>query len=73
MLFGLDLKNYRIDDYQIFAFGAVPSINAFNPVYGVGDIPFTGAAPFRNFLLTQNPTRHLSCRTRSSSAVSRWC
>ncbi len=54
MLFGLDLKNYRIDDYQIFAFGTVPSINAFNPVYGVGDIPFTGSAPFRNFLLTQN-------------------
>ena len=54
MLFGLDLKNYRIDDYQIFAFGGVPSINAFNPVYGVGDIPFTGSAPFRNFLLTQN-------------------
>ena len=39
MLFGLDLKHYRIDDYQIFAFGAVPSINAFNPVYGAGDIP----------------------------------
>jgi iron complex outermembrane receptor protein len=54
MLFGLDLKNYRIDDYQIFAFGTVPSINVFNPVYGVGDIPFTGTAPFRNFLLTQN-------------------
>ena len=54
MLFGLDLKNYRIDDYQIFAFGTVPSINVFNPVYGVGDIPFTGSAPFRNFLLTQN-------------------
>ncbi|ANW02452.1 TonB-dependent siderophore receptor [Bradyrhizobium icense] len=53
MLFGLDLKSYRIDDYQIFAFGGVPSINVFNPVYGVGDIPFTGA-PFRNFLLTQN-------------------
>jgi iron complex outermembrane recepter protein len=54
MLFGLDLKNYRIDDYQIFVFGTVPSINVFNPVYGVGDIPFTGAAPFRNFLITQN-------------------
>jgi iron complex outermembrane receptor protein len=54
MLFGLDLKNYRIDDYQIFAFGTVPSINALNPVYGTGDIPFTGSAPFRNFLLSQN-------------------
>ncbi|MEH2508381.1 iron complex outermembrane receptor protein [Bradyrhizobium sp. AZCC 1578] len=53
MLFGLDLKAYRIDDYQIFDFGGVPSINVFNPVYGVGDIPFT-VAPFRNFLLTQN-------------------
>jgi iron complex outermembrane recepter protein len=54
MLFGLDLKNYRIDDYQIFAFGTVPPINAFDPVYGIGDIPFTRSAPFRNFLLTQN-------------------
>lgn len=54
MLFGLDLKNYRIDDYQIFAFGTVPSINALNPVYGTGDIPFTGSAPFRNFVLSQN-------------------
>jgi iron complex outermembrane receptor protein len=53
MLFGLDLTTYRIDDYQNFAFGGVPSINVFNPVYGVGDIPFTDA-PFRNFLLTQN-------------------
>ncbi len=53
MLFGLDLKAYRIDDYQIFDFGGVPSINVFNPIYGVGDIPFT-VAPFRNFLLTQN-------------------
>ncbi|WP_334420528.1 MULTISPECIES: TonB-dependent siderophore receptor [unclassified Bradyrhizobium] len=53
MLFGLDLKAYRIDDYQIFDFGGVPSINVFNPIYGIGDIPFT-VAPFRNFLLTQN-------------------
>ncbi|WP_213286252.1 TonB-dependent siderophore receptor [Bradyrhizobium sp. sGM-13] len=52
MLFGLDLKAYRIDDYQLFG-GGVPPINIFNPVYGVGDIPFTGN-PFRNFLLTQN-------------------
>jgi iron complex outermembrane receptor protein len=53
MLFGLDMKNYRIDDYQNFQPGTVPSINALNPVYGVGDIPFS-SAPFRNFLLTQN-------------------
>ncbi|MDE5458017.1 TonB-dependent siderophore receptor [Bradyrhizobium sp. CSA112] len=52
MLFGLDLKAYRIDDYQLFG-GGVPPINIFNPVYGVGDIPFTGN-PFRNFLITQN-------------------
>ncbi|MCA6113547.1 TonB-dependent siderophore receptor [Bradyrhizobium sp. WSM 1738] len=53
MLFGLDLKSYRIDDYQIFTFGGIPSLNVFNPVYGIGDIPF-GGPPFRNFLLTQN-------------------
>ena len=53
MLFGLDMKNYRIDDYQNFQPGTVPSINALNPVYGVGDIPFS-STPFRNFLLTQN-------------------
>ncbi|UPK08165.1 TonB-dependent siderophore receptor [Bradyrhizobium sp. 170] len=54
MLFGLDLKSYRIDDYQNFQDdGMVPPINALNPVYGLGDIPFS-RAPFRNFLLTQN-------------------
>jgi iron complex outermembrane receptor protein len=52
MLFGLDLRSYRIDDYQNFQFGTVPSINALNPVYGLGDIPFS-VAPFRNFVLTQ--------------------
>jgi iron complex outermembrane receptor protein len=51
MLFGVDLKGYQIDDYQAFNFGTVPSINVFNPVYGL-DIPLTGA-PFRNFLITQ--------------------
>lgn len=51
MLFGVDLKGYQIDDYQAFNFGTVPSINVFNPSYGL-DIPLTGA-PFRNFLLTQ--------------------
>lgn len=51
MLFGVDLKRYQIDDYQAFNFGTVPSINVFNPAYGL-DIPLTGA-PFRNFLLTQ--------------------
>ncbi|MBR0789062.1 TonB-dependent siderophore receptor [Bradyrhizobium manausense] len=51
MLFGVDLKGYQIDDYQAFNFGTVPSINVFNPSYGL-DIPLTGA-PFRNFLITQ--------------------
>ncbi len=51
MLFGVDLKGYQIDDYQAFNFGTVPSINVFNPAYGL-DIPLTGA-PFRNFLITQ--------------------
>lgn len=51
MLFGVDLKGYQIDDYQAFNFGTVPSINVFNPAYGL-DIPLTGA-PFRNYLITQ--------------------
>ncbi|MHB0768107.1 TonB-dependent siderophore receptor [Bradyrhizobium sp. 5.13L] len=51
MLFGVDLRGYQIDDYQAFNFGTVPSINVFNPVYGV-NIPLAGA-PFRNFLITQ--------------------
>ncbi|MGY4624181.1 TonB-dependent siderophore receptor [Bradyrhizobium sp. USDA 4486] len=51
MLFGVDLRGYQIDDYQAFNFGTVPSINVFNPVYGV-NVPITGA-PFRNFLITQ--------------------
>ncbi|KJC42377.1 ligand-gated channel [Bradyrhizobium sp. LTSP885] len=52
MLFGVDLKDYRIDDYQIFQFGTTPSINAFNPVYGLGSLPFT-TTPFRNFVIKQ--------------------
>ncbi|MBR0839533.1 TonB-dependent siderophore receptor [Bradyrhizobium liaoningense] len=51
LLFGVDLKGYQINDYQLFG-GGVPSINVFNPVYGLNDIPFTGA-PFRNFVITQ--------------------
>jgi iron complex outermembrane recepter protein len=51
MLFGVDLKGYQIDDYQIFNFGTVPPINVFNPTYGT-NVPLTGA-PFRNFLITQ--------------------
>ncbi|WGS18187.1 MULTISPECIES: TonB-dependent siderophore receptor [unclassified Bradyrhizobium] len=52
MLFGLDLRDYRIDDYQNFQFGTTPSLNVFNPVYGLGSLPFT-SAPFRNYLITQ--------------------
>lgn len=52
MLFGIDLKGYQIDDYQAFNFFGVPSINALNPVYGVGDIPISGD-PFRNVQITQ--------------------
>lgn len=51
MLFGVDLKGYQIDDYQAFNFGTVPSVNVFNPVYGL-DVPLT-CAPFRNVQITQ--------------------
>ncbi|MFB9269162.1 TonB-dependent siderophore receptor [Bradyrhizobium erythrophlei] len=51
-LFGVDLKDYRINDYQIFQFGTTPSINVFNPVYGLGSLPFT-TTPFRNFIISQ--------------------
>ena len=51
MLFGVDLKGYQIDDYQLFG-GGVPSISIFNPAYGLSDIPFAGD-PFRNFRITQ--------------------
>ena len=44
-LFGLDLKHYRIDDWQIFAFGGVPSINAVQSGLWLGDTPFTGSTP----------------------------
>ncbi|MBR0938953.1 TonB-dependent siderophore receptor [Bradyrhizobium jicamae] len=52
LLFGVDLKDYRIDDYQIFQFGTTPSLNVFNPVYGLGSLPFT-TTPFRNYVITQ--------------------
>ncbi|WP_164718560.1 TonB-dependent siderophore receptor [Bradyrhizobium sp. LVM 105] len=52
MLFGVDLRGYQIDDYQAFSFVGVPSINALNPAYGVGDIPITGD-PFSNVRITQ--------------------
>ncbi|WFU76715.1 TonB-dependent siderophore receptor [Bradyrhizobium sp. CB2312] len=51
MLFGVDLKGYQIDDYQLFG-GGVPPISIFNPAYGLSDIPFAGD-PFRNFRITQ--------------------
>jgi iron complex outermembrane receptor protein len=38
-LFGLDLRNYRIDDWQ--GFGGAPSLNLLNPVYGY-NAPFSG-------------------------------
>ncbi|WP_407154429.1 TonB-dependent siderophore receptor [Bradyrhizobium sp. STM 3557] len=40
-LVGVDLKHYRIDDLQSFAFGA-PSLNLLNPTYGYdGGFPST--------------------------------
>lgn len=53
-LFGLDLKHYSLDDYQLFEYN-VPSINILNPSYGV-NTPFsaaTVASPFRNAFLSQ--------------------
>jgi iron complex outermembrane receptor protein len=38
-LFGLDLKHYRIDDWQ--GFGGAPPLNLLNPVYGY-NAPFSG-------------------------------
>jgi iron complex outermembrane receptor protein len=38
-LFGLDLKHYKIDDWQ--GFGGAPSLNLLNPVYGY-NAPFSG-------------------------------
>ena len=48
-LFGVDLKHYKIDDYQ--GFGAATSINLLNPVY-TPTAPFSGA-PYQNATLTQ--------------------
>ncbi|WP_167406836.1 TonB-dependent siderophore receptor [Bradyrhizobium forestalis] len=53
MLFGVDLRGYQIDDYQLFEVGAIPSINVFNPAYGLGDIPFAAPQFQRNFRITQ--------------------
>ncbi len=49
-LFGLDLRSYRIADFQGFSFDA-PSINVLNPIY----TPITGfsGTPFRDFILSQ--------------------
>jgi iron complex outermembrane receptor protein len=54
MLFGLDLKNYSIDDYELFD-GGVPSINILSPTYGT-NVPFSTAAtaaPFHNYFINQ--------------------
>src|SRR3954468_22405697 len=48
-LFGLDLKNYSIDDWQ--GFGAATSLNLLNPVY-TPTARFSGA-PYQNATLTQ--------------------
>jgi len=48
-LFGIDLKHYKIDDYQ--GFGAADPINLINPVY-TPTAPFSGA-PYQNATLTQ--------------------
>ncbi|WP_027575319.1 TonB-dependent siderophore receptor [Bradyrhizobium sp. WSM1743] len=53
MLFGVDLRGYQIDDYQLFEVGAIPSINVFNPSYGLGDIPFAAPQFQTNFRITQ--------------------
>lgn len=48
-LFGLDLKNYSIDDWQ--GFGAATSLNLLNPVYSP-TARFSGA-PYQDTTLTQ--------------------
>ena len=48
LLFGVDLKNYTLDDYQ--ASGAAPTINVVNPVYA-GAPAFSGA-PYQDAYLT---------------------
>lgn len=48
-LFGVDLKHYKIDDYQ--GFGGATSLNLLNPVYAP-TARFDGA-PYQNATLTQ--------------------
>ncbi|WP_262048708.1 TonB-dependent siderophore receptor [Bradyrhizobium sp. Bra78] len=48
-LFGVDLKHYKIDDYQ--GFGGATSLNLLDPVY-TQTAPFSGA-PYQNATLTQ--------------------
>jgi iron complex outermembrane receptor protein len=54
MLFGVDLKSYSIDDYELFDFG-VSSINIFSPSYGVNTpfLPASIAAPYHNYFIDQ--------------------
>ncbi len=56
MLFGVDLKSYSIDDYELFENnGSFPTINVLNPAYGV-NVPFSTAAtnaPFHNYFIDQ--------------------
>jgi iron complex outermembrane receptor protein len=50
-LVGVDVKDYRIDDVQTFAFGGIPSLNLLNPTYGYdGGFPST---PLFNRVITQ--------------------
>lgn len=50
VLFGLDLKSYKIDDYQ--GFGAAAPLNLVNPVYTPTAV-FSGA-PYQDARITQN-------------------
>jgi iron complex outermembrane receptor protein len=48
-LFGIDAKQYTIDDFGAFA--AAPSLNLLNPVYTVTAMP--AGAPFQSYFFTQ--------------------